>query len=204
LVPYFGSDFIASYEWDGDTGMLSPNDPLTTEVPAEGGSSGPRHLALHPTDPSWLYSINETAGSISFFLFDNDDGTLEHQETVSSLPEDSPFTIEDMNRSGSEIEIDASGEFLYVSNRVDEEANGSIGVYAIGNDGTLTPIEWEDTGGATPRHFSLSPDGKLLVVGNQGSDNMRVFLVDDESGELTEAETTDVCEVPFFARMVAP
>jgi 6-phosphogluconolactonase len=204
LVPYFGSDFIAVYAFDPATGMLTRTDPLTTEVPAEGGSSGPRHLALHPTHPSWLYSINETAGSISFFLFDNSDGTLTHQETVSSLPDDSPFTIEASNRSGSEIEIDSSGKFLYVSNRVDGVENGSIGVYAIGTDGKLTSIEYEDTGGTTPRHFSLSPDGNLLVVTNQGSANMRIFSVDHPTGELTAVATTPVCEKPFFARMVAP
>jgi 6-phosphogluconolactonase len=167
--------------------------------------SGPRHVAFHPTETSWLYSINEVGGSISYFHFDATDGTLEHQATISSLPGDSPFTVEDMNRSGSEIEIDQSGRFLYVSNRVDGVANGSIGVFSIAeDDGTLTPIEWEDTGGATPRHFSLSPDGKLLVVTNQGSHNMRVFTVDQDSGELDLVDTTEVCEVPFFARMIAP
>ena len=205
LVPYIGSDFIAVYEFHDETGMLAPVDPLTTEVPEENGSSGPRHLAFHPTETSWLYSINETAGSISLFLFDDTNGTLEHQETISSLPEDSPFTVEDGNRSGSEIEIDQSGQFLYVSNRVDKVANGSIGVYSISqDDGTLTPIEWEDTGGVTPRHFSLSPDGKLLVVTHRHSDNMSVFSVDESSGELDLVETTDVCEFPFFARMIAP
>jgi 6-phosphogluconolactonase len=204
LVPYFGSDFIASYGFDDATGMLTPADPLTTPVPAEGGSSGPRHLAFHPANTSWLYSINETAGSISYFHFDESDGTLAHQETVSSLPDDSPFTITDKNRSGSEIEIDAAGEFLYISNRVDGVANGSIGVYSIGQDGTLTPIEYQDTGGKTPRHFSLSPDGGLLVVTNQGSDNMRVFSVNDQTGALEVVGTSSVCTTPFFARMVAP
>jgi 6-phosphogluconolactonase len=92
-----------------------------------------------------------------------------------------------------------------VSNRVDGQANGSIGVFSIAEEnGKLTPVEWEDTGGATPRHFSLSPDGKLLVVTNQGSDNMSIFTVDQDSGELDLVKTTDVCEVPFFARMIAP
>jgi 6-phosphogluconolactonase len=68
---------------------------------------------------------------------------------------------------------DGIGPLLYISNRVDGVANGSIGVYSIGNDGTLTSGEYQDTGGKTPRHFSLSPDGKLLVVTNQGSDNIR-------------------------------
>ncbi|MEO8180367.1 MAG: beta-propeller fold lactonase family protein [Deltaproteobacteria bacterium] len=204
LVPYFGSDVIAVYDFARDTGMLSPVAPLKTEVPEANGSSGPRHLAFHPTQTTWLYSINETGGSISFFKFDETTGTLQHQQTISSLPDNSPFTVEALNRSGSEIEIDQAGRFLYVSNRVDGVANGSIGVYSIAQgDGTLTPIEWEDTGGATPRHFTLSPDGQLLVVTNQGSNNMSVFSVDPASGELDLVETAGVCDVPFFARMIA-
>ena len=50
LVPYFGSDFIASYGFDDATGMLAPRDPLTTLVPAEGGSSGPRRHLDPPRD----------------------------------------------------------------------------------------------------------------------------------------------------------
>jgi 6-phosphogluconolactonase (cycloisomerase 2 family) len=72
-------------------------------------------------------------------------------------------------KSGSEIEIDVAGKFLYVSNRTDGVAEGNVGAYAISQvDGKLTPIEHHQTRGKTPRQFSLSPDGKLLVVGNQG------------------------------------
>ena len=51
--------------------MLSPVTPLTTPVPEAAGSSGPRHLAFHPTETTWVYSINETGGSISFFHFES-------------------------------------------------------------------------------------------------------------------------------------
>lgn len=149
----------------------------------------------------WLYAITETAGSIAFFVFNNRTGSLTHRETVSSLPAD--FT--GAARSGSEIEIDAGGRFLYVSNRLDQIANGILGVYAIDqHDGKLTPLQFEDSRGATPRQFSLSPDGDLLVVGNQGSSNMSVFKVDTKSGALGYVATTPVCSTPFFARMVAP
>jgi 6-phosphogluconolactonase (cycloisomerase 2 family) len=50
----------------------------------------------------------------------------------------------------------------------------------------------------------LSPNGDLLVVGNQGSATMSVFKVDAESGRLSYVATTAVCSTPFFARMIAP
>jgi 6-phosphogluconolactonase len=84
-------------------------------------------------------------------------------------------------------------------------ATGILGVYSIDrHDGKLTPLQFESSRGVTPRQFSLSPDGQLLVVGNQGSDNMSVFKVNRKTGLLTYVATTPVCAIPFFARMVAP
>ena len=197
LVPYLGSNFIAVYKFNDANGSLTPHVPFTTNIPT--ANSGPRHLAIHP-NTNWVYAITETAGTISFFSFNNRTGTLTHRETVSSLPADFVGAA----RSGSEIEIDASGRFLYVSNRLDQVANGILGVYAIARrDGTLTPIQFQDSRGATPRQFSLSPGGDLLVVGNQGSNNMSVFKVDANAGTLTYVATTPTCSIPFFARMVA-
>jgi 6-phosphogluconolactonase len=198
LVPYFGSNYVAVYRFDPKSGGLTPNVPFTTDIPV--ANSGPRHLALHP-NTTWLYVISETAGSITFFRFDNRTGTLAYRQTVSSLPADFAGAL----RSGSELEIDDAGRFLYVSNRLDQIANGILGVYAISaHDGTLAPIQFEDSRGATPRQFSLSPQGDLLVVGNQSSSNMSVFKVNEATGKLTYVATTPVCSTPFFARMVAP
>ena len=198
LVPYLGSNTIASYRFDDRDGSLTPNVPFLTNIPAP--MSGPRHHALHPNG-TWLYAISETAGAIDFFSFNNRLGTLAHRQAVSSLPASFTGTA----RSGSEIEIDASGRFLYVSNRTDQVAHGVLGVFSIARrDGSLTPIQFEDSRGVTPRQFSLSPEGNLLVVGNQGSDNISVFKVNGDTEALTYVATTPVCSIPFFARMVAP
>jgi 6-phosphogluconolactonase len=198
LVPYLGSNTIAVYRFDQRTGALAPHAPFLTTLPTP--TSGPRHVAFHP-NASWFYVISESAGVVDLFNFDNRRGTLAHEQTVSSLPAD----FNGAARSGSEIEIDAAGKFLYVSNRLDQVANGILGVYAIDRRaGTLTPIQFEGSRGVTPRQFSLSPAGDLLVVGNQGSNNMSVFKVNQTTGLLTYVATTPVCAVPFFARMVAP
>lgn len=198
LVPYLGSNTIAVYRFNQRTGGLTPNVPFLTTLPTS--MSGPRHVAFHP-NTRWFYAISESAGAIDLFTFDNEEGTLAHRQTVSSLPAD--FT--GAARSGSEIAIDASGQFLYVSNRLDQVATGILGVYAIGrHDGKLSPLQFESSRGVTPRQFSLSPDGRLLVVGNQGSNNMSVFKVNGKTGLLTYVATTPVCAIPFFARMVAP
>ena len=41
------------------------------------------------------------------------------------------------------------------------------------------------TQGNTPRHFSLSADGSLLLVANQGSGTVVAFQVNESNGALT-------------------
>jgi len=66
--------------------------------------------------------------------------------------------------------------------------------------GALTLIEQESSRGAQPRHFSLSKDRRLLVVGNQASNTIAVFGV-DPAGAMTFIASRDVCLSPRFARM---
>jgi 6-phosphogluconolactonase (cycloisomerase 2 family) len=55
----------------------------------------------------------------------------------------------------------------------------------------------------TPRQFSLSKEGTLLVVGNQTSNTIAVFKVDATAGTMTFVGDRGVCASPRFARMAA-
>ena len=66
----------------------------------------------------------------------------------------------------------------------------SIGHFAIGADGLLTPVDWTPTGGATPRFFGLTPDGRFLVAANQDSDMLVPFRVDPATGALAATGQT--------------
>jgi 6-phosphogluconolactonase len=86
--------------------------------------------------------------------------------------------------------------------RLDSVAQGSIVAYGIdATTGALTVIEQDSSRGITPRQFSLSEDGQVLVVGNQTSNTIAWFRVDPASGALTFVNTRDVCASPRFARM---
>ena len=50
----------------------------------------------------------------------------------------------------------------------------------------------------------VHPNGRFLYGSNRGHDSIAVFTVDQDSGELDLVKTTDGCQVPFFARMIAP
>ena len=89
--------------------------------------------------------------------------------------------------TGAEIAVAPSGRFVYASNR----GHDSIAVFAVGAaDGTLTPVEWQPTGGHTPRTFALSPDGRYLYAANQDSDSIVTLAVDQAAGRLRPAGQT--------------
>jgi len=151
----------------------------------------------------WLYAINETAGgtasaagSIDLFSFNQANGDLTPVQTFP-VPLPSGYTGA---KNGSEIEIAPLGNFLYVSMRLDNTARGSLVVYSIGANGALTFVEQQSSRGITPRQFSLSSDGKLLVVGNQSSATIELFSVDTVTGALTFVAEQAVCVSPRFAR----
>jgi 6-phosphogluconolactonase len=199
LVPYLGSNFIKVYGYDADTGDITPD----STVPMPNLGSSPRHLALHPNG-TWLYAINEmtgntvaTTGSIDLFSLGEAGGDLIPAHTFT-VPLPAGYSG---LKNGAEIEIAPSGNFLYVSMRLDNLAQGSLVVYSISNeDGDLTFVEQQSSRGVTPRHFSLSKDGAWLIVGNQNSANIALFSVDADTGKLSFVAEQAVCTSPRFAR----
>jgi 6-phosphogluconolactonase len=202
LVPYLGSNLIDVYGFNASTGAIT----ATASTTLPNASSGPRHLALH-SNGKWLYSINETAGgassaagSIDFFTVDQTAGSVTSTATFD-VPLPTGYTGV---KNGAEIEIAPSGNLLIVSMRLDSVAEGSLVSYRINaTTGALTLIEQDGSHGVTPRQFSLSKDGTLLVVGNQTSNTIAVFKVDATAGTMTFVGDRGVCASPRFARMAA-
>jgi 6-phosphogluconolactonase len=202
LTPYLGSNLIEVYGFDATTGAITVKG--STTLP--NANSGPRHIALHGNG-KWLYSINETAGgansaagTIDLFTVDQTAGTVTSTATFD-VPLPAGYTGA---KNGAEIEILPSGNLLIVSMRLDSKATGSLVSYSINaTTGALTLIEQQSSHGVTPRHFSLSKDGTLLVVGNQTSNTIAVFKVDPKAGSMAFVADFAVCTSPRFARMAA-
>ena len=161
------------YRLDPNGHTIAPNDPAA--VPVAPGS-GPRHLAFHPSG-KYVYVTNEITCTVSAFSYDASNGQLQPLQDISTLPPDFRG-----NRSTAEIMVHPSGNFLYVSNRGD--AN-SIARFRIDPaDGRLTMLGTTPTGGKTPRGFGVDPGGNFLLAANQDSDNVVVFRIDPDSGDL--------------------
>jgi 6-phosphogluconolactonase len=188
FVPCLADNNIAQYTLDAKTGALTLNTPATVDA-----GTGPRHLALRPGG-GFAYEIGETDNTIGAYAVDGA-GRLTELQRVSTLP--AGF----MGASnGAEVQVAPSGKFVYGSNRI-VGADGSIVIFAIGGDGKLTLVGHQATG-KKPRHFSLDPSGRWLLVADQDSGDVRVFAVDTATGGLTPVGSPVAATMPSFVGVV--
>ena len=76
--------------------------------------------------------------------------------------------------------VSADGKFVYVGNRLHD----SIGIFVVGDDGTLTYAGEEWTRGDYVRSFNTDPSGTFLYSCNQRADHIAVFRMDRATGGL--------------------
>lgn len=146
--------------------------------------AGPRHL-VYDTRGENAYIINELSGTVTHLRYNPTDKTL---EPVSDILADY------YNASGSaDIHISPDGRFLYVSNRLKGDG---IMTFAINEtDGSLTSAGFTSTG-KHPRNFSITPDGKWLLVACRDDNVIEVFSRNAEDGSLTRTDQNISCHRP--------
>jgi 6-phosphogluconolactonase len=189
IVADLGLDQLLVYRFDAAAGTLGGNPQIVRAVPG----AGPRHLVFDATG-RYLYVINEMQSTVVVYVYDAANGALSEVQIVSALPHGFARTSE-----AAEIEMHASGKFLFASNRGDD----SIAVFAVNaKDGTLTPVEIDSTGGKTPRNFVLDPTGAWLLAANQESNDIVVFRVDPTTGHLTRSGPDLHVQSPVCVRFV--
>ena len=164
-----GIDEVASYSVAENGDIGEKKTALKTDV-----SDGPRHMTFHPTKDI-AYVINEISNSVIVTTINQEDGSLNRIQKISTLPEG----FKEKSHC-ADIHITSNGKFLYASNR----GHNSIAMYSVASDGTLSLIGNESVRGDWPRNFTLSPDDNYLLVANQNSDNIVVFNVDQKTGVL--------------------
>jgi 6-phosphogluconolactonase (cycloisomerase 2 family) len=166
-----GQDLIYIWRFDVEKGKLSPAELPTVSLPP---GDGPRHFSFHPNG-KWLYSIQEEGSTIVLFDFEAGSGRLTSKQTISTLPpgfKGSNFC--------SEILVSQDGRYVYAGNRLHD----SIGIFKVGEGGELSYAGEEWTRGDYPRSFSFDPTGRFLYSLNQRADNIAIFTVDRDSGQL--------------------
>ncbi|MEJ8819322.1 lactonase family protein [Lacibacter sp. H407] len=175
LVPDLGTDKVMIYKVAPNSGALQPADQPFVDVNA---GAGPRHLTFHPK-LNIVYLIEELTGTISVFNYK--DGAMSVLQNTSSHP---------MSYQGAygsaDIHVSPDGRFLYGSNRGD--AN-SISIFSIDQEtGMIQPVGFQPTLGIHPRNFSFDPTGNFLLVANRDSDEVVIFKVDKQTGQLEDTK----------------
>ena len=167
-----GIDRVMAYRLDAATAKLSPGRPPFVRTPP---GVGPRHLTFHPNGQR-IYVINELANSVTFFDYDTEPGILSERQTISTLPEGFAGTS-----YCADVKVTPNGHFLYGTNR----GHDSIAAYRIGEDGQLTLLEIEPSLGQGPQNLAITPGGELLLCANMPGNNIVVFRIDAQTGDLT-------------------
>jgi 6-phosphogluconolactonase (cycloisomerase 2 family) len=165
-----GQDRI--YVWKLTPALTPPLTPAAPPFVSTPPGDGPRHFAFHPNGV-WMYSIQEEASTIMFWHFNPATGALSPQQIIPSVPPG--FAGTDFT---SEIRVSPDGNFVYGANRLSD----TIGVFAIGRNGSLTQTSYVSTLGDYPRIFTIDPSGRVMVVGNQRADNVTTFTINRGEG----------------------
>jgi 6-phosphogluconolactonase len=177
LVNDLGSDAISVFAVEPGARLGEPKLYVNDRP-----GCGPRHIAFHPNG-RWIYSINEIDSTIDHFVWSETSSRTDPQgllvNTGSFVSTIAPGFPKAKN-TAAEVAISPDGNFLYASNRGED----TLVVFAIGDDGKLSFLQRISCGGKGPRHFTLSPDSKWLLCGNQDSATVTVFRRDGASGRL--------------------
>jgi len=201
LVCDLGMDKVITYDFNRDNHAILPGcttfddrlfDPtIGCQLLESSGvefvadpCSGPRHLVFHQNG-DWAYTVNELSATIDCHLYDRVNGALLRQSAVKMLPPDWPPStsqVAHMNKGrwAADLKIHPNGRFLYASNRL----HNSIACYEIKGDGGLEFVAHFESLGETPRNFTFTPKGEILVVAHMHSHSLVSFLVDQETGRL--------------------
>ncbi len=191
FIPDLGENAVFQYRYDIEEKKLIRE----TYIEFEAGS-GPRHMAMHPA-LDICYVSNELFNTVCV-------AKLDRSNPDEVKPRLIPFQYESTidNRDNvsyvSEIKLSPDARFLYVSNRGDN----SLAVFQVLEDGRLKRIGLNSTGGKFPRHFSITPCGKAVIVANQDSGHIRVFSRNVETGALTMTDEVYEIPAPNYIRFV--
>jgi 6-phosphogluconolactonase len=178
LVPDLGADKILIYEFDPDSGVLTPNpaQPFLKMSPG----AGPRHLAFHPLGEI-IYVVNELNSTITSCRYYEEDGTLNRWRVVNTVTDSHVGS-----KYPAAVRVHPNGNYVYASTRGE---NSCISVFEVGEDGEFFRIQVVDDVTNWPRDFNIDPSGQFLLAAGEHSDEIELYRIDKESGKLSHSSS---------------
>lgn len=150
--------------------------------------SGPRHTCFDKQGKH-AYLLTELSGEVVVWTYDGK--TLIQQQVIKA---------DTVGAKGSaDIHLSPDGKFLYASNRL--QADG-VAIFKVSpSDGTLTKVGYQLTG-IHPRNFTITPNGKFLLVACRDTNEIQVFARDAETGLLQDTGKTIHTDKPVCLQWV--
>ena len=186
VVVDLGCDKI--YRFAVENGRVVAPQLSSVTLPA---GCGPR-FSTFSADGKYLYVVTELSDEV--LSYRTSDFALQGRYTLSG---ENP-------EGGAHIALSADGRYLYASLRVSSAANeglckmsDGVAIYRCLPNGGLKKVYYQSTGGH-PRHFTLSADGKALVVACRDSNTIEIYPLDVKKGIPTgEVEKISVSEPTY-------
>jgi 6-phosphogluconolactonase len=183
-----GSDCIHIYTVDAATAKLKPAGSFRSHAGA-----GPRTLHFHANGHTG-YVVNELDSTVDVVEWNRVNGSLTQTAEIKLLPEG----YSGITRACDTV-LTSDGQFAYFANRGDDFL---YAFHTDPSDGHLTPIARTPSGGHTPRHFTLDPTERWMLVANQDSNLIAVFARDKKTGELASEGKSYPAKVPMSLVLV--
>lgn len=189
-----GSDEIVILALDEQSGKLEVKNRVRTRF-----GYAPRHACFHPVR-NILYVVNENYPSVSVYRIDEENALLHEIQLIGTMDEEyykerplpsfeKPHADpHEKNTSAfgdrfaamcSDIHISPDGKHLYASNRR-FSSFGSLSVFDVHEDGSLSLKQVFSLKGKDPRGFNLSYDGKVLICGLLDQNLVQTFALNED------------------------
>ena len=95
------------------------------------------------------------------------------------------------------VRVHPKGKYVYASTRGE---NSCISTFEIKEHGTVSRIQVMEQVPNWPRDFNVDPSGEFMLVAGERSDEIRLYLIDKDTGLLSE--TSAVVELPAPAAIL--
>lgn len=177
LVPDLGADKVLIYQFDKESGQLSPN-PEQAFLKMEAGA-GPRHLVIHPGG-EFVYVVNELSSTVTACSYEEERGVLTRLNSVSTVSEDHVGA-----KHPAAIRISKDGKYVYASTRGE---HSKVSVFQVEDDGRIFRIQEVEVT-HWPREFNLDPSGNFLMVAGEKSDEIELYQINKATGKLSSTES---------------
>jgi 6-phosphogluconolactonase len=185
-------DRVLAYRLDAATGKLQPLSPAAISLKA---GAAPRQIVFRP-DAQFAYVLNQNNSTITTFGYDAATGALKEVESVSTVPE-----YFDGSNTAHDLRVHISGKYLYASNR----GHDSVVLFNIDKDnGTLSYVEEQGTGGRHPREFGMQPSGGHMAISLPDTNQVLASRIDETNGRLKPSGLFADVPSPASIRFLPP